>query len=497
MRIAQAFLSRTAALALLLVIPSCSDETTPPSGPANPEPVTSGHLELTIEASGARPDADGFEISLKLSAGEVLTRSIEPTGGTVTFPDLALGVYLVRVQGLDAHCSVSGSNPRGVTIKAGETTNLVVGIFCPGHGAVLVRTVSRGLDIDPVGYTVHFEPWLSDAPPTVVHVGTGDSLLIPEGDLPVAARWTVRLHGIRENCFVASGDTRTLRPLRQATVTIAYEVTCISRSSLIVFDSGGEIYLTGGSSAVNLSNHPAIDTGPSLSPDRSRIVFASDRDDPGLAGHDLYVVNVDGTGLLRLTRGPGSFRVGPQAWSPDGSRIVAWMELGDTSDIYVVNADGSGMVRLVSDAAWDTDPAWSPDGSAIAFCSIRGQDDIHPIERVLEVYRASAADGTGIVKLALGCDPAWSPDGSRIAISTWSFSFGRVLSVIASGGSPLHELRIGAAFASQSGPANPSWSPDGKQIVFERSIGLSIVGYTGSGFGAVAPYLSGRSPSWR
>jgi TolB protein len=173
------------------------------------------------------------------------------------------------------------------------------------------------------------------------------------------------------------------------------------------------------------------------------------------------------------------------------------MESGDTSDIYVVNADGSGMVRLVGDAAWDTDPAWSPDGTSIAFCSIRGQDDLHPIDRAFGVYRISAVVGAEFVELAaLGCDPAWSPDGSRIAFSTWSSSFGPVLSVISGGGAPIHELRTGQAFA-QRGPANPSWSPDGTQIVFEQSIGLSVVGYGGAGFGAVAPFLSGRSPSWR
>jgi hypothetical protein len=499
MRIARTFLRRTAALALLSVIPvtRCSDQTTPPSGPDDPQPATFGQLEFTVEVTGMRPDADGYEITLApLPEGQAVTRSVEPAGGTFTVPDLALGAYTIRIQGADAHCSLSGS-PGAFTIRAGETTKLVVKIFCPGPGAVLVRTISQGRDLSGSGYTVVFEPWLGESSPNVQPLAINDSLTIPEEELPPAPRWTVRLLGVPENCFVPSGDTRTLRPLREKTVTVEFSVTCIARSSLIVFDVGGEILLTAGAGTVNLTNHPARDVGPSLSPDRSRIVFSSDREDPDQLGfHDLYVMNVDGTGLRRLTMGPGSFRVGPQAWSPDGTRIVASMELGESSDIYVVNADGSGVDLLIGDAAWDADPAWSPDGASIAFCSIRNQDDFHPLDRVFHVYRTSAVDGSGTVSLAMGCDPAWSPDGSRIAVSTWDFSFGPILSVISGGGAIVHELRLPQGFA-QRGPTNPSWSPDGSQIVFERHVGLSIVGYGGSGFGAVAPFMSGLSPSWR
>ena len=50
--------------AFFSVIPvlGCLHETTPPSGPTEPEPVTSGSLELTVEATGARPDVDGYEL---------------------------------------------------------------------------------------------------------------------------------------------------------------------------------------------------------------------------------------------------------------------------------------------------------------------------------------------------------------------------------------------------------------------------------------------------
>ncbi|MQF48280.1 hypothetical protein FIM08_00005 [SAR202 cluster bacterium AC-647-N09_OGT_505m] len=71
-------------------------------------------------------------------------------------------------------------------------------------------------------------------------------------------------------------------------------------------------------------------------------------------------------------------------------------------DIYVIYADGSGQTRLTTNPAVDNDPAWSPDGSKIAFSS---QRDGHP-----EIYVMNA-DGTGQTRLTYSnksYTPAWS-----------------------------------------------------------------------------------------
>ena len=90
---------------------------------------------------------------------------------------------------------------------------------------------------------------------------------------------------------------------------------------------------------------------------------------------DISVANADGSGLRRLTRGPG-VDCDP-VWSPDGRKIAFQRLLvrgegekivGFDFDVYVINADGSGERNLTGDALSER-PIWSPDGRKIAFWS--------------------------------------------------------------------------------------------------------------------------------
>ena len=116
----------------------------------------------------------------------------------------------------------------------------------------------------------------------------------------------------------------------------------------------------------------------------------------------VFVMNADGSGQTRL--GSGTW----PAWSPDGSKI-AFTDLRDGDDeIYVMNADGSGVVQLTQNDAEDWDPAWSPDGAHIAFTSMQeGEPEIF-------VMDASGANQTNLTHSpAFDEMAAWSPDGTR------------------------------------------------------------------------------------
>jgi len=86
----------------------------------------------------------------------------------------------------------------------------------------------------------------------------------------------------------------------------------------------------------------------------ARIAFASNRD----GNSEIYVMNVDGSDLTRLTNNPTND--GYPAWSPDGERIAFISDRDGNREIYLMNADGSGQTNLTNNPAHDRSPAWQP-----------------------------------------------------------------------------------------------------------------------------------------
>jgi Tol biopolymer transport system component len=125
------------------------------------------------------------------------------------------------------------------------------------------------------------------------------------------------------------------------------------------------------------------------------------------------VEDVDGGNRRLLAAGEWDAGwLGEPAWSPDGSMIAftVYKEGPYINAIAVVNSDGSGRRELVNlGAASPSGPFWSPDGSWLVFSAAGNKEP--PLPAILIV----GADGSGRQKIGHGWGPSWSPDGSRIA----------------------------------------------------------------------------------
>lgn len=172
----------------------------------------------------------------------------------------------------------------------------------------------------------------------------------------------------------------------------------------LTLSMGGEnadVYLVNpetGDVVKRLTDHWAIDTSPSWSPDCSKIAFVSSRS----GGPQIYVMNADGSDQRRLTF-QGTYNTSPD-WSPKGDKI-AFTARDERArfDIFVVDLEGA-IERLTQDQGNNQDPSWSPDGRYIMFSSDRGGkgDRIWMMTDDGEIQRLITTSGSGYTS------PVWA-----------------------------------------------------------------------------------------
>lgn len=171
----------------------------------------------------------------------------------------------------------------------------------------------------------------------------------------------------------------------------------------------------------------------SFSPDGKQLVFHEWVGSWYSADVSLYVVNVDGSGLYKVT--PGERPV----WSPKGDLIAYDTCQGTACGIFVVKPNGQGVRQVTSDAGGNA--SWSPDGKKIAYCSsVDGDSEIWIVN----------LDGSGRKQLTKNkgndTNPAWSPDGSYIFYLSDQDGTAWALRVMRPDGSDIKTLRkVGTA----------------------------------------------------
>jgi Periplasmic component of the Tol biopolymer transport system len=237
--------------------------------------------------------------------------------------------------------------------------------------------------------------------------------------------------------------------------------------SRIVFQSNrinnrNEIYSMkpDGTDITQLTNIAGGNQQPSYSPDGSKIVFSSRRTRPNNQGStDLYVMNADGSNQVGLGIATNTFAAENPTFNQDGTRIAyfAGRLTGSTNtqDIYTINPDGTIETRLTSAAGVDKQPAFSPDGSKIAFVSFRGGDPDG------EIYVMNA-DGTNQTRLTDDTredrNPTFTPDGTKI---TFNDRVDSQLSRINVDGTGLVRLTNSFGYLSPSYTTQPDADRDG------------------------------------
>ena len=177
-----------------------------------------------------------------------------------------------------------------------------------------------------------------------------------------------------------------------------------------------------------------------------------------------------GTGVTRLTVNDASDAV--PAWSPDGTKIAFASSRDDPEnldhDLFVMDADGGNVTKVAGGPRTEQNPSWSPNGRRIAF------------DRADLIFTVRS-DGTDLKKLTsrrrmLATNPSWSNRGPHIMFQAQtSEETGMDVFVMRRDGSNKVALR-----ATKKEEQSPTWSPNDRRIAFTSNWRVAVAKRDGS-----------------
>jgi Tol biopolymer transport system component/DNA-binding winged helix-turn-helix (wHTH) protein len=165
-----------------------------------------------------------------------------------------------------------------------------------------------------------------------------------------------------------------------------------------------------------------------------------------------------------------SDRTSNPAFSPDGSRVAFRREsfLPGTSGIWVKRIGGEELIQLTNGGA-DSCPVWSPDGRSVAFSRVSGQQRT--------IYEVPASGGAARALYTSSLIPGhaeidWSPDGETIAFAAKGRQGSSAIFLLSLGNRTARQLTAPSTVDEDWGPA---FSPDGNRIAFVRSRNVVVI----------------------
>ena len=430
----------------------------------------------------------GFEVWRSASVDGTFAKTAETGANVTTSSDAAVDPVTPYCYQVRAFKRPDGKSNQAIYSAFSNSA-------CAPAGDVQVTTVTTGDDLDPDGYTATLEALTQSGAVLLSSTASPINGTVTISRLRAGNYYRLTLGGLASNCAVRSTNPQAVTVNGASTATVAFNMVCaVSTGSVRVTTttSGTDLdpdgYFLGVDGSLQRIATSGVITISGLAPGghnvgiadvafncevtgtaertvnvtvgaTTEVTFAIACDpvtqlaytnpwdaNGGYSDAEIYLINSNGTGVLRLTTNP-AWDAEP-AWSPDGSKIAFTGDQG----IFVINADGSSAARLTTSTYYDDQPAWSPDGAKIAFTRAECCGDYGEI--LNHIYVMNADGSSGEIRLMPNdpydqSDPAWSPDGRKVAFTY----FGSGLAIVNVDGTNLVDFGV-LGF-------NPVWRPQG------------------------------------
>jgi Tol biopolymer transport system component len=289
----------------------------------------------------------------------------------------------------------------------------------------------------------------------------------------------------RSELMIADADGKNPHKLVPGT-QLDYNASFSSDGQWVVFTSdrfgNSDIFRVrlDGSGLERLTDSPAYEDQAALSPDNQSVAFVSTRDQ---GSADIYILDLKTRKVRNLTNAPrGDFR---PSWSPDGKTIAFSSDRGtgfphsgsrwehlQAASIYTINVDGTGLRKLTSDPEMTSgSPKWSPDGKQLVFYEMPVKDTYTVRSnanlgdaRIVTLDLATGARTVRVEMKGLNLSPQFVGP-NRIAYLSRRARVATIMFTTGEKGAPTDMFQ-------------PAWSPDGKKVVYHAGQLETMHSYT-------------------